>query len=87
MSNKEESYNGWKNHATWNVALWISDTEHLYHAARDYAQRHPTVTKGLYAGFIRLMGLDGGRTPDGIWWMSGKLDLPALNAMMRELTE
>ena len=84
---KEQEYNGWRNYQTWNVALWIDNDEGLYHAARDYAARHPAVTKGLYAGFIRLMGLDGGRTPDGVWWFSAKLDLPALNAMMRELTE
>ena len=87
MNKKEESYNGWRNYQSWNIALCINNDEGLYHAARDYAERHPTVTKGLYAGFVRLMGLDGGRTPDGVWWLSGKLDLPELNAMMRELAK
>ena len=85
MSNKE--YNGWKNYQTWNVALWIDNSEGLYHAARDYAARHPTVTKGLYAGFARMMGLEGSYTPDRVKWLSNLLDYPALNAMMRELAQ
>ena len=85
MSNKE--YNGWKNYQTWNVALWIDNDEGLYHAARDYAARHPTVTKGLYSGFARMMGLEGAYTPDRVKWLSNLLDYPALNEMMRELAQ
>ena len=85
MSNKE--YNGWKNYQTWNVALWIENDEGLYHAARDYAARHPTVNKGLYSGFVRLMGLEDAYTPDRVKWLSNLLDYPALNNMLKELAE
>mgnify|MGYP001202064338 CR=1 FL=1 len=26
-----QSYNGWTNYETWNVALWLQNEEHLYH--------------------------------------------------------
>ncbi len=29
------SYNGWNNYETWNVALWINNTEGLYHMAQE----------------------------------------------------
>ena len=29
-----EGYNGWKNWATWNVALWLGNDEGLYKIAR-----------------------------------------------------
>lgn len=30
MSTKSDTYNGWSNWATWNVALWISNDEPTY---------------------------------------------------------
>ena len=32
-------YNGWKNWATWNVALWLGNDEGLYRAAREEVDR------------------------------------------------
>ena len=34
-----ETYNGWKNRATWNAHLWLTgDSEGMYHAAIDVAK-------------------------------------------------
>lgn len=37
--------------------------------------------------FIKYLGLDGQRTPDGFKWNGQKLDYKALNEMMNELSK
>jgi|DEB0MinimDraft_3_1074331.scaffolds.fasta_scaffold42692_2 hypothetical protein len=32
---QNKRYNGWKNYASWNCALWIGNDMHLYFVARD----------------------------------------------------
>lgn len=81
----ENTYNGWKNRQTWNVALWINNDEGLYRAAREYVLKHKH--KALYAGFVKSYGLEHDRTPDNISWMGTRLDYAALNRMMKELAE
>ena len=80
-----ETYNGWKNRQTWNVALRIGNDEPLYRAAVEYAQTHKG-TK-MYANFIKSIGLDTERTPDNIAYISTRLDYKALNEMMSELID
>ena len=46
------SYNGWENYETWNVALWINNTESLYHLAME---------AGDYETFLELVGNEIGR--------------------------
>ena len=77
------TYNGWKNYATWNVALWIGNDEGLYRAAVDYMQN---VNKGraAYRLFVEHMGMAGERTPDRVAWLGRDLDYRRLNEMMRE---
>lgn len=79
-------YNGWKNRQTWNVSLWLNSTEPLYREAcafmRAYRGRTPYLT------FIKHhMALGNETTPDGVKWLSTRLDYKALNQMMRELAE
>ena len=76
------SYNGWKNRATWNVALWINNDEGLYHFARDCRD---------YQDFVDgLKECSDGepisfQTPDGVAWNDSALDLPRLDELMKKL--
>lgn len=75
-------YNGWKNYATWNVALWINNEQPYYKGAvdfmADYQGRRP------YKDFIEDCGLSTQRTPDKVKWAGQDLDYKALNEMMWE---
>ncbi len=82
----KETYNGWKNRQTWNVALWINNDESLYRAAVGFMKDHKT-TKKAYTDFIKYVGLDESKTPDGINFISTRLDYVALNSMMRDLID
>jgi hypothetical protein len=77
------TYNGWKNRQTWNVALWINNDESLYNMAKDFMKNY----KGSkpYLAFIKRYGMQEDRTPDNIKFFSTILDYKALNSMMQEL--
>lgn len=76
-----ESYNGWANWETWNVALWIQNDEGIYNTARMFRHR-----SNPYAAFIDSMRECGfRRTPDGVQYNDSKLDISELNAMFQEL--
>jgi len=77
-----ESYNGWANYETWNVALWIQNDEGMY----QYAKRYKRIRNAPYltlAENLRLNGIE--KTPDGVSYRDSNLDRQALNAMIREL--
>lgn len=82
----DQTYEGWKNHDTWNVALWIANTESLYKSAVGFMQENPD-RDNPYIGFLLQNYMTHLVTPDGADYMSDKLDYPALNQMMRELVE
>jgi hypothetical protein len=58
-------YNGWENYETWNVALWINNTENLYHLA---------AACGDYQSFLELVG--NATTGDGV-----RFNDPAVNVI------
>mgnify|MGYP001609892577 CR=1 FL=1 len=81
---KDESYNGWKNWQTWNVALWIENDEGLYREARRY--RHKLRPYGAFVESLQGIGGDIEKeTPDGASWTDSGLDIDALNEMIEEL--
>lgn len=77
-----DTYNGWSNRSTWNVALWILSDEPLHRCAVEFARRTKNPT---YVRFIKSLGLEHDRTPDNIKWISTRLNYQELNRMMIEL--
>jgi outer membrane receptor for ferrienterochelin and colicin len=63
------SYNGWENYETWNVALWINNTENLYHLAME---------AGDYEAFVELVG--NATTGDGVKFNDPRVNVIQLNS-------
>ncbi len=74
----DETYNGWTNYETWNVALWIGNDEGLYQMARDW--RHHG-----YKSLSHMLIEFSPATPDGVKWDDDNLNICELNEMMEEL--
>lgn len=63
----DTTYNGWTNRATWNLALWFDNDEHLYKVKSLLINGYARDNRRLSANDIRetamfTMGLE---TPDG----------------------
>ena len=74
-----ETYNGWANYETWNVALWLGNNEVMYNFARGFAEH------GYKSLSHQLVETFGAVTPDGVYWQHADLDVTALNEMMADL--
>ena len=80
------TYNGWKNRATWNVALWIQNDEALYKLAMNYlayCQRERIRVR--WGGFVVWAHLAGTGTPDGYEYQDKTLDTRRLTEMLLEM--
>ena len=75
--NMENTYNGWANYETWNVALYIQNEEPLYRIA---------VNCDSYSDFLfKSHRIRGVKTPDDVLWHSSLLNWNELDAMIQEL--
>ena len=83
--NTTDTYNGWKNRSTWNAALWINNDYSLYHTAVEFMRERKSKARGAYRDFIKYLGLENEKTPDGTWWLSRLLDYTELDNMMGKL--
>lgn len=69
--------NGWKNRATWNVALWIGNDEGLYRLAKQGKD---------YRSFLeRIERLGVTHTPDGVKFDSREVSRREMNEMIKDL--
>lgn len=82
------TYEGWRNRATWNVALHVNNDYGLYTTACDYVRRMRATGKRVsWSGFVRYAGLSGCRTMDRYAYDGKALDRAELSAMLRELVD
>ena len=81
MIPERDTYNGWANYETWNVALYIQNEEPVYrHACR--------LGQWGYDDMIPwLEGYFGQMTPDGVRFMDGRIDTDELDELLKDLAE
>ena len=77
-------YNGWKNYATWNVALWLGNDEDMNDQVERFNRCVPLFGT-TYAEFITHYASLGDQTPDGVAWLDDTLDYAALNRVVTEV--
>ena len=80
----DQTYNGWANYETWNVALWIQNDMGLYNLACDVVR-----DGGLYGNFVNILRDNCGatHTPDNVAWDDANIDGIEVNEMMSDLYE
>jgi hypothetical protein len=71
-----DTYNGWKNRATWNVSLWLGNDEGIYRLSRRFVSY-----KDLANELEELGSLE---TPDGVSWKDPDLDTYALDEWLMD---
>jgi len=81
----ETTYNGYANYETWNVSLWIQNSEYLYNTAKacvEFCSDNETP----YDKFIRcMMNIDRDTTGDNVRWDSDAVNHDEINEMMQDL--
>ena len=71
-----ETYNGWANYETWNVALWLQNEYAFYKVAQKY-DRYDALIPRLEYEFGQI-------TPDGVRWMDPDINTAELDEMLAD---
>ena len=82
-----QTFNGYANYETWNVALWIQNDMGLYQLALDVVR-----DGGTYGDFVKIVQSNigaawGTHTPDYVAWDDVNIDGIEVNDMMAELID
>ncbi len=78
----DETYQGWKNYETWNVALYIDNERSIYDKSVKFMSSYKGKTP--YVDFIKSAGLSGKKTPDDVKWSDPKIDTAELDSKLNE---
>jgi hypothetical protein len=73
---KDNTYNGWTNYETWNVALWMQNDKQLYRFSKscnDYDD---------YLAYMRQIQSE--MTGDKVRWLDSLVDHAEITAMIQE---
>ena len=73
----KDTYNGYKNHATWNISLWISNDEGLFNFAKECGDYETFREKMREVGYLE--------TPDRVAYNDSALDINKLDEIIKEL--
>jgi hypothetical protein len=76
-------YNGYTNHATWNVSLWLNGVEADYRHAAEFMRNYRGSTP--YRDYIRHAHLDQAMTPDGVAYLDPAVNVAELDEVLREI--
>ena len=77
-----QTYNGWANYETWNVALWMQNNQFLYNTAVACVEFRND-DEMPYTKFIRNMhNVDRMTTNDGVAWDHELINHDEINEMM-----
>ena len=82
-----QTYNGWANYETWNVALYINNEYEMYMTALDWVKHQLWYNASVDYDIFRhtMTELFGSQTPDGVRWDDDTLDYAELTEMLAEL--
>ncbi len=78
------TYNGWKNHATWSIALWMMNDEDNYDLVKASDSYNQFMNAKSYEQVMMVMMGDSTTTPDGAAWNDKGLDYEALDELVME---
>lgn len=80
MSEVDKDYNGYKNRATWNVAMWLGNSEPLYRLVVNYGKE--VSYKDFAENYLKPFSE---KTADGVDWLDETLDYDALDEFLEEM--
>ena len=82
----DNTYNGWTNYETWNVALWIDNDYTIYNLVRKWVAYQLEEDQPVKYDILRhtLTELFGSKTSDGVDWNDTCLDEDELDEMLQE---
>ncbi len=74
-----DTYQGWANYETWNVALWIQNSEKLYKIAKQFDNYKDFINLGMAWTEVQVTG-------DDISFTNKLLNIEELDNMIKELS-